>query len=78
VALNRARLPEPKEATFARFRTHLEAHGIDTADWLDAQLDLCGVGIMATREKALGDGDELGWWEHRVGEALERQALDLG
>ena len=79
VALNRARLPETKQETFARFRTDLETHGIDTADWFDTQLDLCLVGIMATFgwEKALGDADELGWWEHRVAQALERQALDL-
>ena len=79
LALNRERLPETKEATIARFRADLEAHGVQTADWFDAQLDLCTVGIMATFgwEKALSDADELGWWERRVVDALCRRELDL-
>ena len=70
LALNRARLPESKEATIARFREDLERRGIPTAEWWDTQVALCTVGIMATFgwEKALGDDDELGWWEGRVAE----------
>ncbi len=79
LALNRARLPEGKEAAIARFRDALGRHGIDGAGWFETQLDLCTVGIMATFgwEKALGGEDELRWWEQRVAGALERQGLDL-
>jgi hypothetical protein len=79
LALNRARLPEPKEAAIERFRGALEAAGIATEGWWQAQIDLCVVGIMATIgwEKALGDGDELGWWERQVHDALRRQGLAL-
>jgi hypothetical protein len=77
LALNRARLPEPKEATTARFREALEALGVATAGWWDNQLDLCLLGMMATFgwEKALDDDDELGWWERRVADALQRLEL---
>jgi thiamine kinase-like enzyme len=79
LALNQARLPESKEATTARFRDALEGLGVATAGWWDAQLDLCVVGIMAAFgwEKALGDGEELGWWEQRVAEAVHRQGLGI-
>ncbi len=65
LALNRARLPESKEATIARYRERLEAHGVDTTDWWDRQLGLSLVGIAAVFawEKAVGDQDELEWWE---------------
>jgi hypothetical protein len=65
LALNRARLPESKEATIARYREALERHQVDTGGWWDRQLGLCLVGIMATFawEKAVGDADELAWWE---------------
>ena len=65
LALNRARLPESKEATIARYRERLEAHGVDTADWWDRQLGLSLVGMAAVFawEKAVGDQDELDWWE---------------
>ncbi len=79
LALNRARLPEPKEAACHRFRAAFERCGVDTSGWWDAQLDLCMVAIMATFgwEKALGEDDELRWWERRVAEALLRQHLAL-
>jgi hypothetical protein len=79
LALNRARLPEPKEATIARFRAGLERHGVATGGWFERQLDLCLAAIMVTFgwEKALGDEDELRWWETAVSKALERQGLDL-
>ncbi|WP_281689976.1 hypothetical protein [Pseudonocardia thermophila] len=65
VALNRARLPESKEATITRHRRRLEAHGVDTAGWWERQLGLCLVAAMATFgwEKAVGDAAELEWWE---------------
>ena len=79
LALNRARLPETKEASIRRFGDALEQHGVPTADWFERQLDLCTIGIMATFgwEKALGDEDELRWWERRVGDAIRRQEIDL-
>jgi hypothetical protein len=77
LALNRARLPEPKEAAIDRFRGALEAHGVSTDPWWDPQLDLCMIGIMATFgwEKALGDPGELGWWQDRVVRAAERRGI---
>jgi hypothetical protein len=77
LALNRARLPETKEATIARFRSALEHAGVTTDPWFDAQLDLCLVAIMGTFgwEKALGDDDELRWWERAVAGAVARQGI---
>jgi hypothetical protein len=65
LALNRARLPMSKEQTIADYRDALERHGVDTAAWFDRQLGLCTAGMMATFawEKAVGDDDELRWWE---------------
>jgi hypothetical protein len=79
LALNRARLPEPKEMVIDRFRAALEAGGVATGSWWDAQLDLCLIAIMATFgwEKALGDADELAWWENRVAEAAARQHIPI-
>ncbi len=58
-------MPRSKEETIAAYRRVLERHGVDTAGWWDRQLGLCMVGMMATMawEKALGDADELAWWE---------------
>jgi len=77
LALNRARLPESKEAAISRFRAALEDNGIDTGRWWEQQLDLCVIGIMAAFgwEKALGDADELAWWENRVAEAAARRGI---
>ena len=79
LALNRARLPEPKEAAISRFRAALEDRGIDTGDWWQQQLDLCIIGIMATFgwEKALGDAGELSWWEGAVANAATRQRIPV-
>jgi hypothetical protein len=65
LALNRARLPESKEATIERYRSALEAHGVDTSDWWERQLGLTLVGMAAifAWEKAVGDQAELEWWE---------------
>jgi hypothetical protein len=80
LALNRARLPEPKAAVIGRFRAALEDNGIETGSWWERQLDLCLIGIMATFgwEKALGDAVELGWWEDRVAEAAARRGIGAG
>jgi hypothetical protein len=79
LALNRARLPEPKEAVIARYRSELESHGIATSSWWQEQLDLCLIGIMATFgwEKALGDAAELSWWEAAVTGAATRQHIPI-
>ncbi len=65
LALNRARLPETKEATIDRYRQRLEGHGVATGDWWDRQLGLCLLGMAAAFawEKAVGDQEELDWWE---------------
>jgi hypothetical protein len=80
LALNRARLPEPKEAVISRFRAELEACGIVTDGWWQQQLDLCVIGIMAAFgwEKALGDAGELGWWEDAVARAAARCGVAVG
>jgi len=79
LALNRARLPEPKEAVIDRFRAALEHHGIDTGIWWQQQLDLCMIGVMATFgwEKALGDAAELAWWERAAAGAAARQGIPV-
>jgi Phosphotransferase enzyme family len=79
LALNRARLPESKETSVERFRAALEASGVSTSGWFETQLDLCMVGIMAAFgwEKAIGDRQELEWWDQRVAEAARRQAVQV-
>lgn len=64
LALDRARLPVPKEATADAFREALESHGVATAGWWDAQLALCLLGAVVQFgwEKAYDDDDELAWW----------------
>jgi hypothetical protein len=65
LAVNCDRLPESKEATIERYRTALDAAGIDTEPWWDAQLALAlilGFVQMAWSK----DGDELAWWADRV------------
>ena len=68
LALNRARLPQSKEATIAAYRAALERRGIDTAPWFDRQiaLTLLGMGACFAWEKAHGDDDELLWWQDRA------------
>ena len=65
LALNSARLPMSKEDTIAAYRDRLEHRGIDTSEWFDRQLSLSLLAMMATMswEKAVGDEDELRWWE---------------
>ncbi len=68
LALNRARLPESKEASIDALRGSLERRGIDTGPWWDAQVALCLLGALVQFgwEKALGDEDELAWWCDRA------------
>ena len=62
-----------------QFSVALEARQVATTGWWQEQLDLCLIGIMATFgwEKALGDADELSWWEAQVGDAAARQHIAL-
>ena len=73
LAINRARLPESKEATIGSFRAALESEGIETAAWFDDQMAICLLGglVIFGWEKALGDDDELGWWCDRALEGAE-------
>jgi hypothetical protein len=68
LAINRARLPESKEAAIERFRSSLERHGVATADWWERQLDICLLGTLVQFgwEKGLGDAGELAWWSERA------------
>lgn len=79
LALNCARLPETKDAAIARFRGALERLDVPTEGWWDTQLDLSMVAMMATFgwEKALGDDEELRWWERRVADAVDRHGLPI-
>jgi hypothetical protein len=74
LALNRARLPESKEDAIERFRGDLERRWIDTGRWWDLQLSVALFAIIACFgwEKALGDRDELAWWEQRGIEGARR------
>ena len=68
LALNRARLPRTKEESIAAYREALVRRGIDVSAWFEDQvhyaavLALCVIGW----EKAIGDPDELAWWEEFV------------
>src|SRR5262249_4309493 len=75
LALNAARLPEPKEPAIAAFRKALIDDGLETGDWFDHQLDLSLLAIGAAMfgwEKALGEDDELAWWSDRARRGAER------
>ncbi|MDP8961129.1 MAG: hypothetical protein M3N32_05875 [Actinomycetota bacterium] len=68
LAINASRLPEGKDAAAARYRESLERRGTETGPWWHQQLGLCLLGafLLLGWEKALGDRDELAWWERRV------------
>ena len=68
LALNRARIPESKADTIARYRQALEDAGVVTGAWWERQLDLCLLAMAATMgwEKAVGDAEELAWWSERA------------
>jgi aminoglycoside phosphotransferase (APT) family kinase protein len=73
VCLNRARLPESKEATLGRYREALERRDVDTGPWWDEQrsLSLLGAFLQFGWEKALGDDEELAWWQDRALEGAQ-------
>jgi hypothetical protein len=65
LALNSARLPEPKDEVVAAYRRTLEAHGVETSGWWEEALalELLGTLVQFGWEKALGGpGEELDWW----------------
>jgi hypothetical protein len=68
LALNAARVPEPKDDAIARFRGALERHGVDTTGWWERQLGLALFGMLVIFgwEKSLGGQDELDWWVARA------------
>lgn len=68
LALNRERLPHAKEAAISAYRYALERHGVDTTGWWERQLALALLGAVVQFgwEKALGDEEELRWWEKRA------------
>lgn len=68
LALNRARLPRTKEDTLAAYRDALESRGVATGEWWEAARHLTALGMMCMMgwEKAVGDEDELRWWEDFV------------
>jgi hypothetical protein len=74
LALNAARLPEPKEDAIDALRSSLERHGVATAEWWDRQLDLCLLGTLVQFgwEKALGEETELAWWCDRAAAGIAR------
>jgi hypothetical protein len=74
LALNRARIPENKAATIARYQQALEGAGVAIGAWWDRQLDLCLLAMAATMgwEKAVGAADELAWWSARAQQAAVR------
>jgi len=74
LAINRARMPQSKEDTIARFRSSLAREGVDTAWWFDDQLALSLLAALVVFgwEKALGEDDELAWWCHRAREGATR------
>lgn len=78
LALNRARLPMSKEDTIEVFRGALGRRGVDTDGWFDRQLELSLLGMTATFgwEKAVGDHDELAWWERHAMGAVRRLRED--
>jgi hypothetical protein len=61
----------------ALFQAELERHGIATGGWWQKQLDLCLIAIMATFAwgKALGDANELAWWQEQTAAAASHQGI---
>jgi len=76
LALNSARLPITKEDTIDALRDCLERRGVRTSGWFDEQLDLCLLGMAACFgwEKAMGDDNELLWWQERAIHGARRVA----
>jgi hypothetical protein len=75
LALNAARIPQPKEDAAAAYRAALESVGVSTAGWWECALDLALLAgsVWFGWEKALGGpGPELAWWVERAAAGLAR------
>ena len=75
LSLNRARLPESKEAVdrrAARARSRAAASTPTAGGTPQVELCLLGALVQFGWEKALGDDDELGWWCDRAREGARR------
>jgi hypothetical protein len=72
LAVNCDRLPESKEETLRAYRRCLEAAGVETSSWWDAQLRpaLAGAFLQLGWSKN-EDEAEFGWWSDRLDEALQ-------
>ncbi len=72
LAVNCDRLPESKEETLDAYRRSLEAAGVDTKPWWEAQLRpaLAGAFLQLGWSKN-DDEQEFGWWSDRLNEALQ-------
>lgn len=70
LAINAARLPEPKRDAIAAYRRALEHAGVPTHGWWERQLalSLLGAFLLLGWEKAFGHPAELAWWAARVEE----------
>ncbi len=69
IAVNCDLLPISKEETIALYKEALETHGVSTAGWWEAQLELALLAqiILLGWSKT---GDELAWWAERVPRAV--------
>lgn len=68
LAINRRRLPHPKEDAIAAYRAALVRHRVAVDGWWERQLPLALLAAVVQLgwEKALGDDEELRWWEQRA------------
>jgi len=67
LAINAARVPEPKDDAITAYRNRLEWYGVATDPWFDEQLSLATLGafVQLGWNKA-DDADELEWWTSRA------------
>ncbi len=71
LAINCDRLPESKDDAVQRYRHALEAKGVRTGDWWDAQLALALLGgFLQLGWSKAGQDEELHWWDPAVRPAL--------
>ena len=68
LGVNCDRLTRSKQELIDLYRERLEAHGVDTADWFDTQMELALIGafVQLGWNKLGGDAGELAWWDARI------------
>lgn len=72
LAVNCDRLPESKDAAISRYRSALEARGVDTDSWWDRQLALALLGVTVSGGWSKADQpEELAWWEEAIAPAAQ-------